>query len=85
MTDSLRGCEFGYEEHDGSRYCFAHAGFRIAGVPHSWCDRAPAPDRQADVTHHDHSQCQPQPPTGDEYDANAILDAPAHYTSEAPL
>ena len=27
MTAAHESCRLGYEEHDGSRYCFAHGGF----------------------------------------------------------
>jgi hypothetical protein len=36
-------CRFGYEEHDGARYCFEHGGFLEAGPFYSGsrrCDRA---------------------------------------------
>lgn len=36
-------CRFGYKEHDGARYCFAHGGFLEAGHFYSGsrsCDRA---------------------------------------------
>ena len=32
-------CRFGYEEHDGARYCHEHAGFLEAGVDSIYCDR----------------------------------------------
>lgn len=38
-------CRLGYEEHDGSRYCFAHAGFTVAGSRSLLCDRAMSDDR----------------------------------------
>lgn len=36
-------CRFGYEEYDGARYCFEHAGFLEAGVQSRRCDRARVP------------------------------------------
>jgi hypothetical protein len=33
-------CRFGYEEHDGGRYCFEHGGFLEAGVKSRMCARA---------------------------------------------
>ena len=34
----VSGCRFGYEEHDGSRYCYEHYGFWEPGTPRG-CDR----------------------------------------------
>ena len=37
---SVEPCRFGYEEHDGARYCHEHGGFLEAGVRSRSCDRA---------------------------------------------
>lgn len=37
----IERCRFGYEEYDGSRYCFEHAGFLEAGLRTHLCDRHP--------------------------------------------
>jgi hypothetical protein len=50
----VRGCDLGYEEHDGFRYCFVHFDFRPPGSSHSWCDRAPSlPVMMPDETRHE--------------------------------
>lgn len=38
-ADQGEPCRLGYEEHDGTRYCFAHGGFAESFIRQMTCDR----------------------------------------------
>ena len=43
MSEHDEPCRLGYEEHDGTSYCFAHGGFANTVIRQMTCDRRPKP------------------------------------------